>query len=214
MNITGAELIIRFFETLAHQPRPANAVACLSGGSALWPLERALIESTLRRGKVADSGILLFDYHNSLSAAAPVLAQAKAQRRPVVGITSQVRRPLIGTPGHQPADTRRALDPLSKSWFHIGAAMELLELLPEALRLAHSVRRGPVLLEIPEDVLTETIQGAWIPQPARPSPHRNTRAIQARPSLPVPSGHETRISAAETEWQRLSQQMEALQHHG
>ncbi len=92
------------------------------------------------------------------------------------GIAILMRRSLIGTDICQPAQTRRRLDALSKSWFHVGAAMELLELLPEVFRLAQNGRRGPVLLEIPEDVLTERIQGAWIPQ-VRPS----VRAMRTTP---------------------------------
>ena len=132
MNITGAELIIRFLESRS------------SGGDS--------------------ADVLFFDFRNGLADASRILGPAQTQRRAVVCIAVQVHRSLIGTETHQPAATRHVLDAMTKSWFHIGAAMELLELLPEAFRLAQSTERGPVLLEIPEDVLAEVIEGAWIPQ--------------------------------------------------
>lgn len=150
MNITGAELIIRFLES----------------------------RSSIGDGAVA--GVQFFDFRNGLADARRILKTAQTQQRAVVCIAVQVRRNLIGTEAHQPAETRRVLDAATKSWFHIGAAMELLELLPEAFRLACTPQRGPVLLEIPEDVLMEQIQGAWIPQVSqRTTPSTMTSMLYA-----------------------------------
>ena len=162
MDITGAELIIRFLESRSLTAR-ATAVAVIRGGSALHVVERALEESTLKRAVAADAGVLFFDFGADLAQTADVLADARTQRRPLVCIAGQVRRSLMGTDACQPA-ARCTLSALTKSWFHIGAAMELLELLPAAFRIAARGRRGPVLLEVPEDVLTEIMQGAWIPR--------------------------------------------------
>jgi acetolactate synthase-1/2/3 large subunit len=175
MNLTGAELIIRFLESRSCAKRDADTVAVIAGGDALRPLQRALADSTLQCVRKAEADVLFFDYGSGLSKAADVLASAKVHRRPLVCIAVQVRRSLIGSEVCRPADTRRVIDPLTKTWFHVGAAMELLQLLPEACRVAASGRRGPVLLEIPADVLTETVAGAWIPQTrARASTVRTT----------------------------------------
>jgi len=175
MNFTGAELIIRFLERRARQARGNDAVAVVAGGSALKPLKDELVDSDLRRVPVQEADSLLFGYRAGLLDVAPVLAQARLQRRPLLAIAVQVRRSLIGSAGHQPQDTRRALDPLCKHWFHVNAAAELVQLLPEACSLADGGRPGPVLLEVPEDVLTELVQGAWIPQP--PAAPRAPRAL-------------------------------------
>ena len=168
MDITGAELIIRFLENRSRGRRDADVVGFIPGGAAMRPLEHALADSALRMTRELGAGILFFDFAPGLAKAEAALAGAKAQRRPMVCIAVQVRRSLIGTDACLPANTRRVLDPLTKRWFHVGAAMELLELLPEVFRLAESGRRGPVLLEIPEDVLTEVMLGAWIPRARTP----------------------------------------------
>lgn len=177
MNFTGAELIIRFLERRARPARGRGAVAIVAGGSALKPLKDELVDSELRRVPAAAADSLLFGYRAGLLDAAPVLAEACLRQRPLLAIAVQVRRSLIGSAGHQPEDTRRALDPLCKQWFHVNAAAELVQLLPEACSLADGGRPGPVLLEVPEDVLTELVQGAWIPQP--PSIAHTSRALSS-----------------------------------
>jgi acetolactate synthase-1/2/3 large subunit len=169
MDITGAELIIRFFETRTRGHGGAGPVAVMPGGASLWPLERALAASSLPRAQEHAARVVLADLSNGSAHLAGLLMSAKVQRRAMLIVAVQVRRSLIGTEACQPVQTRRVLDASTKSWFHVGAAMELLELLPQALWLASSGRRGPVLLEIPQDVLTEQIQGAWIPQPRLPA---------------------------------------------
>lgn len=164
MNITGAELIIRFLETRSQTRHDAERVAVIPGGTPLRPLQQALMTSRLERSPLQEADVIFFDYATSIRRMAPVLAQAHTDRQPLVVIASQVRRNLIGTDACQPAEVRRTLDAVTTHSFHVGAAMELLELLPQAFRLAHSGWRGPVLLEIPEDVLTEVMEGAWIPQ--------------------------------------------------
>ena len=160
MNLTGAELIFRYLEDHSHA-----GVAVVGGGPALEPLELALEQSSLRCSEPGAADVLLFDYRCGLASAAGLLAGAKAQRKALLCIAVQVQRSLIGSGAFQPAQTRRMLDPLTKQWFHVGAANELVELLPQAWQLARSGRRGPVLLEVPQDVLPELVQGIWMPPP-------------------------------------------------
>jgi acetolactate synthase-1/2/3 large subunit len=166
MDITGAQLIIRFLESAKDS---TNMVAVIPGGSALASLERALGKSA--RKPAADAEVLFFDFAASVTQASAAIASARVRRQGLVCIAVQVRRGLMGTEACQPA-ARGALQAITKSWFHVGAAMELLELLPAAFRIANSGRRGPVLLEIPKDVLDEVMQGAWIPraEPRAPAP--------------------------------------------
>lgn len=171
MNFTGAELIIRFLERRARQARGRDAVAVVSGGAALKPLKDELVDSDLRRVPAEHAGVLLFGYRAGMLDAAPALAAARMEYLPLLGIAVQVRRELIGSPEYPLENVRRTLDPLCKQWFHVNAAAELVQLLPEAAALTDGGRPGPVVLEVPEDVLTEIVQGAWIPQPA-PRPFR------------------------------------------
>jgi acetolactate synthase-1/2/3 large subunit len=52
-----------------------------------------------------------------------------------------------------------------KATYHVGAAAELINVLPEAFALAQSGRAGPVVLEIPADVESELLEGAFVPAP-------------------------------------------------
>lgn len=174
MDITGAELIIRFLQNRAQTRRDAGAVAVIPGGAALRAMERALAASALKHGPANDASALFFDFNASLAQAAQAIGDAKTSRRAMICIAAQVPRSLFG--GDECAlDGRRALREQTKSWFHVGAAMELLELLPASFSIAANGRRGPVLLEIPEDVLMEVIHGAWIPQASTRAARRINR---------------------------------------
>jgi len=179
MDITGAELITRFLERQA-----AGPVAGIPGG-ALLPLYRALADSPVTHilarheqgaafiaqgmARVTGrAGVVLATSGPGVTNVVTALADAKMDSVPLVCIAGQVSRALIGTDAFQEVATVPMVKPLTKAAFHVGAAAELLELLPEAFRLAESGRPGPVLLDIPKDVQAEVIRGAWIPEAVQP----------------------------------------------
>ncbi len=189
MDITGAQLITRFLER--------QGVALVPGipGGALLPLYRALADSTLTHilarheqgaafiahglARVTGrAGVVLATSGPGVTNVVTALADAKMDSVPLVCIAGQVPRRMIGTDAFQEVATVPMVRPLTKAAFHVGAASELLELLPEAFRLAESGRPGPVLLDIPKDVQTEIIHGAWIPEPVQPA-----RARRPDPAL-------------------------------
>src|SRR5262249_36049468 len=47
---------------------------------------------------------------------------------------------------------------------------ELLEVIPDAFRIATSGRPGPVVIDVPKDVQTETVEFDRFPEPGRPDP--------------------------------------------
>lgn len=163
MNITGAELIIRF---LQNRPKMRGSYAVATADASLRTLQLELEAAELVAARADEAAVLFVDLRKGWDdVALTTVAQAKSQRRAVLCIAVQVRRNLIGSDACRPAQIHRLFESLTKAWFHVGAAMELLELLPQALHLAGTARRGPVLLEIPEDVLLEVMQSAWIPRP-------------------------------------------------
>lgn len=166
MDLTGAEFITRYFASRSS----ASGIAVLGNRPALRPLRQALCKARLAEAPAVAATALIFDYGTALASAAPVLAAAKAERRAVVGIAVLPPRQLIGTAACQPAELERRLQPLGKQRQHVNAAAELVQLLPAAYALALTARRGPVLLEVPEDVLEEMILGAWIPALPAPRP--------------------------------------------
>jgi acetolactate synthase-1/2/3 large subunit len=77
---------------------------------------------------------------------------------PFIIVTGAVKRKLAGSDGMLELDHRRIFAPLCKGTYRVGATSELTSVFAEAYNAAMSGARGPVLLEVPEDVWTEIAQ--------------------------------------------------------
>jgi len=80
------------------------------------------------------------------------LATAYMDSTPIVAITGQVGRPLIGRDAFQETDILGVTQPITKHNFLVQRVEDLAEIVHEAFRLARSGRPGPVLIDIPKDV--------------------------------------------------------------
>ncbi|MCM2678204.1 acetolactate synthase 2 catalytic subunit [Echinimonas agarilytica] len=80
------------------------------------------------------------------------LADAMLDSVPVVAITGQVARPLMGTDAFQEVDILGLSLAVTKHSFLVEDAGELQSILEEAFELARSGRPGPVLVDIPKDI--------------------------------------------------------------
>ena len=98
------------------------------------------------------------------------IADAKLDSIPLVAITGQVPKSMIGTDAFQEVDTYGLTIPITKHNFLIGSAEELLEVIPRAFRLAASGRAGPVLVDIPKDV--QAAECEFTPAAEEPAPKR------------------------------------------
>ncbi|WP_029920056.1 biosynthetic-type acetolactate synthase large subunit [Nevskia soli] len=195
MQLTGAELIIRFLER-----QGVETLAGIPGGTVL-PLYRALADSSLNHilarheqgaGFIAHglaritgkAGVCLATSGPGMTNLVTAIADAKADSVPLVCLAGQVPRALIGTDAFQEVRSTRIVDSLTKACFEVRSAADLVDLLPEAFRIAESGRPGPVLLDIPKDVQTETVQISRLPEPSRreapPDPHPAQIAEAAR----------------------------------
>jgi acetolactate synthase-1/2/3 large subunit len=83
------------------------------------------------------------------------LATAYLDSSPVVAITGQVERRFIGTDAFQEVDIVGITIPITKHNEHIMSAADIHSATKRAFFLARSGRPGPVLLDIPKDVLEE-----------------------------------------------------------
>ncbi len=83
------------------------------------------------------------------------LATANFDSIPIVCITGQVSRYLIGNNAFQEADTVGITLPISKHNFLVTDRNDLGRILKEAFYIARSGRPGPVVVDIPKDVLYE-----------------------------------------------------------
>jgi acetolactate synthase-1/2/3 large subunit len=77
---------------------------------------------------------------------------------PMMIITGAVKRRLVRCDGMLEVDHRRLFAPLCKGTFRVESAADISRIFSQAYRAAMSGARGPVLIEVPEDVWTEKAQ--------------------------------------------------------
>lgn len=180
IRTTGAQAIVRLLER-----QGIHTIAGIPGGANL-PLYDALsqrrqIRHVLARheqaagfiaqGLARVTGAPQVCFATSGPGATNVLtavADAKLDSIPLICITGQVPRAMIGTDAFQEVDTYGLGIPITKHNFLVRSASELLEVVPEAFRLAASGRPGPVWIDVPKDVQNETVEFSVWPDPGRP----------------------------------------------
>ncbi|WP_265942945.1 acetolactate synthase large subunit [Dechloromonas sp. A34] len=182
-TLTGAQLTIRLLER-----QGIRTVAGIPGG-AILPIYDALGQSHLihhvlarheqgagfmAQGMARVSGqpaVCLASSGPGATNLLTAIADAKLDSIPLVAITGQVPRAMIGTDAFQEVDTYGLSIPITKHNFLVSSAAELLEVIPRAFQIAASGRPGPVLIDIPKDVQTQAIEiGAW-PEPGAALTH-------------------------------------------
>jgi acetolactate synthase-1/2/3 large subunit len=181
MQATGAQLLTTLLERQA-----IDIVAGIPGGANL-PLYDALRGSRIRhvlarheqgagfiaQGIARASGRPAVCFGTSGPGATNLLtaiADAKLDSIPLVAITGQVPRAMIGTDAFQEIDTYGLTVPITKHNYLVRSAAELLEVIPDAFRVAVSGRPGPVVVDVPKDVQNETLEFAALPAPGRADP--------------------------------------------
>jgi acetolactate synthase I/II/III large subunit len=92
------------------------------------------------------------------------LADAQMDSVPVVAITGQVGRALIGTDAFQEADISGITMPITKHNFLVSNGAEIAKVMAEAFYIAESGRPGAVLVDIPKDILQAQTTFSWPPQ--------------------------------------------------
>jgi acetolactate synthase-1/2/3 large subunit len=95
------------------------------------------------------------------------IATAFTDSIPIVAITGQVARRFIGTDAFQETDIIGITQPITKHAFLVGSIEELADCVHEAFAIARSGRPGPVILDVPKDVL---LGSAPAPAPFHPAP--------------------------------------------
>jgi acetolactate synthase-1/2/3 large subunit len=83
---------------------------------------------------------------------------------PIVAITGQQSRALIGTDAFQEADICGITLPITKHNFMVIDPIDIPRTIAEAFHLASTGRPGPVLVDIPKDVLQEMTSFSWPPE--------------------------------------------------
>jgi len=103
------------------------------------------------------------------------LADAQMDSIPVVAITGQVGRSLIGTDAFQEADISGITMPITKHNFLARSGDDIPRVLAEAFHIASTGRPGAVLVDIPKDVLQGQCTFSWPPRMELPGYKPNTK---------------------------------------
>jgi len=184
MEMSGAELIVRLLER-----QGIRTIAGIPGG-AILPLYDALAASTeirhvlarheqgagfIAQGMARVSGRPEVCFASSGPGATNLvtaIADARLDSIPLIAITGQVPLSMIGTDAFQEVDIYGMTVPVTKHNFLVRSAHELLDVIPEAFRIAMSGRPGPVLVDVPKDVQNQRVQFEAWPQPVVAEPNR------------------------------------------
>ncbi len=166
MKKTGAEIIVHMLEAKGIQ-----TIAGIPGGANL-PLYRVLHDSSIKHilaRHEQGAGFIAQGMARSTGKAAvcfvtsgpgstnliTAIADAKLDSVPVLAFSAQVSSSLIGTDAFQEIDTYGLTIPITKHNFLARRAADLLEIIPEAFKIAETGRPGPVVIDVPKDVQTE-----------------------------------------------------------
>ena len=193
MKMTGAQALIKSLEM-----EKVDVMFGLPGGCIL-PAYDPLLDSTIRHilvrheqgaGHMAEGyahvtgrpGVAMVTSGPAATNLVTPLADAYMDSVPMVAITGQVGRPMIGTDGFQEVDTVGITRPITKHNELVMDAQDIPRLVREAFHIATTGRPGPVLLDLPKDVLTEEMDWYWpdaVDLPGyRPTVKGHTRSIR------------------------------------
>lgn len=196
--VTGAHALIASLE------RAGVEVVFGIPGGAILPAYDPLIESPIRHilmrheqgaGHAAEGyahatgkvGVCMATSGPGATNLVTPLADAFMDSVPLVAITGQVPRAVIGNDAFQEADICGITLPITKHNYKVVDAGEIPTAVAEAFHIASTGRPGPVLVDIPKDVLQEQTAleyPADIDLPGyRPTTHPNHRQVRAAAEL-------------------------------
>src|SRR3954470_9799280 len=124
------------------------------------------------------------------------LATAHMDSTPVVAITGQVSRAMLGRDAFQETDIIGITQPITKHNRLVEDVTELADAVREAFYIAQEGRPGPVLLDVPKDVQNQ--RGRWEGGPAdRRTGHRKQSTVRPADRLTALEHAARLISQAE-----------------
>jgi len=212
VHVTGAQALVRSLER-----QGVDIVFGLPGG-AILPAYDPLRSSSLRHvlvrheqgaGHAAEGyawatgrvGVCMATSGPGATNLVTALADAYMDSVPVVAITGQVPTRMIGTDAFQESDITGITSPVTKHNELVTDPARIPAAIAEAFHVASTGRPGPVLVDLPKDVLQATTTWSWPPEldlpgyrvPGPPDPALIARAARMlhaarRPVLYVGGG--------------------------
>ena len=186
-QLTGAQAVIRSLEEL-----DVEVIFGIPGGAVLpvydplydsEKLRHVLVRHEQGAGHAASGyahatgkvGVMMATSGPGATNLVTPLADAQMDSIPVVAITGQVGRGLIGTDAFQEADISGITMPITKHNFLVRDGDEIAQVMAEAFHIAKSGRPGAVLVDIPKDVLQAQCTFSWPPVIDLPGYKPNTK---------------------------------------
>jgi acetolactate synthase-1/2/3 large subunit len=186
-QLTGAQSVIRSLEEL-----DVEVIFGIPGGAVLpvydplfdsQKLRHVLVRHEQGAGHAASGyahatgrvGVCMATSGPGATNLVTPLADAQMDSIPVVAITGQVGRSLIGTDAFQEADISGITMPITKHNFLVRSGDDIPQVLAEAFHIASSGRPGAVLVDIPKDVLQGQCTFSWPPRMELPGYKPNTK---------------------------------------
>ncbi|MGH3639965.1 MAG: acetolactate synthase large subunit, partial [Mycobacterium sp.] len=186
-RMTGAKAVIRSLEEL-----DVDVIFGIPGGAVLpvydplfdsQKLRHVLVRHEQGAGHAASGyahatgkvGVMMATSGPGATNLVTPLADAQMDSIPVVAITGQVGRALIGTDAFQEADISGITMPITKHNFLVRNGDEIAQVMAEAFHIARSGRPGAVLVDVPKDVLQGECTFSWPPKIDLPGYKPNTK---------------------------------------
>ncbi len=148
------------------------------------------------------------------------IATAMLDSVPVVALTAQVADSVIGTDAFQEINITGITLPITKHNYLVRRSQDLARTLREAFFLARTGRPGPVLVDVPKDILTAPCEFHYPERITRPgyrpvvrsAPYQIQRAVQTVTDAKRPvvlAGHGVHIAMAWEELRRFAERINA-----
>ncbi|MEN6463181.1 MAG: biosynthetic-type acetolactate synthase large subunit [Syntrophomonas sp.] len=169
MKLKGAEILLRCLKE-----EGVDTIFGYPGGTVL-PIYDALYNSDIRHiltrheqgaahaadgyaratGKV---GVCLATSGPGATNLVTGIATAYMDSVPMVALTGQVVTPLIGRDGFQEADITGITLPITKHNYLVERTEDVARIIKEAFHIARTNRPGPVVVDLPKDLMAQTIE--------------------------------------------------------
>ena len=196
MQLTGAQMVC---ESLRREG--VTVLFGLPGGAILpfyqtlpeYPdLQHILVRHEQNAGHAADGyarasgkvGVAVATSGPGATNLVTPLATAMMDSVPIVALTGQVPRAAIGRDAFQETDTTGVTAPITKHNYLVMDTADIPRVMKEAFHIARSGRPGPVLVDLPRDVLTERAEFDY------------PDAVNLRSYKPTLEGHAQQIKRA------------------
>ncbi|HOV79078.1 MAG TPA: biosynthetic-type acetolactate synthase large subunit [Bacillota bacterium] len=168
-ELSGAQILVKSLEA-----EGVDTIFGYPGGQAL-PIYDALYDADIRHiltrheqgaAHAADGyaratgkpGVCLATSGPGATNLVTGIANAYMDSVPVVAVTGQVPRRLLGRDSFQEADIVGITMPITKHSYHVEDVSELAQVVKEAFHIATTGRPGPVLIDLPSDISLSKIE--------------------------------------------------------